>query len=138
MAAARARCSVVRRFRTSPGFRQARIDSCPTSALLAAPETGAFVRVDGHNQQIGGTSLSAPVWAGFCALINEARTKANKPSLPFLNPLIYPLMGGSSNSFRDVLDGNISNGGFTAGPGYDQVTGIGVPHVKNLIIELTK
>ena len=125
-------------FQNQPGIPPGSNRLVPDISALAAPETGAFVRVDGRNQQIGGTSLSAPVCAGFCALINEARTKVNKPRLPFLNPLIYPLMGGSSNSFRDVLDGNVSNGGFTAGPGYDQVTGIGVLHVKNLIIELTK
>jgi kumamolisin len=89
-----------------------------------------------HGQpiQIGGTSWSAPVWAGFCALINEARAKANKPLLPFLNPLIYPLMGTAS--FRDIQTGN--NGAFSAGAGYDLVTGIGVPNVKMLIKALTK
>ena len=106
----------------------------PDISLLAAPETGAYVRLNGQDTQIGGTSLSAPAWAGFCALLNEARTKANKPTLPFLNPLIYPLIG--TNCFRDIQGG--SNGGFTAGPGYDMVTGIGVPHIKNLSVELTK
>ncbi len=60
--------------------------------------------------------------------MNEARTKAGKPLLPFLNPLIYPLM---STCFRDIKAG--SNGAFNAGPGYDLVTGIGVPNVKALI-----
>jgi kumamolisin len=84
--------------------------------------------------QIGGTSWSAPVWAGFCALINEARGAAAKLPLPFLNPLIYPLMG--SACFRDIQMG--SNGAFNAGPGYDMVTGIGVPNVKALIATLTR
>jgi kumamolisin len=106
----------------------------PDVSLLAAPETGGYVRVNGHDLQIGGTSLSAPVWAGFCALMNEARTKANKPTLPFLNPIIYPMAGG--NNFRDIKGG--SNGAFNADLGYDMVTGLGVPHVKNLTTELTK
>jgi kumamolisin len=106
----------------------------PDVSLLAAPETGAFVFFQGGVQQIGGTSLSAPVWAGFCALINEARTKAGKPALPFLNPLIYPLIG--TTSFRDVTSG--SNGAFDAGPGHDMVTGIGVPNVKVLLNALTQ
>jgi kumamolisin len=54
--------------------------------------------------------------------------------LPFLNPLIYPLAG--SASFRDIKTGN--NGAFHAGPGYDMVTGIGVPNIKELISSLTK
>ena len=82
---------------------------------------------------MAGTSLSALIWAGFCALINEARSKANKPLLPFLNPLIYPLI--RSASFRDITDGN--NGAFDAGPGHDMVTGIGVPNMKQLIAALT-
>jgi kumamolisin len=82
---------------------------------------------------IGGTSWSAPVWAGFCALINEARAKAGKTTLPFLNPLIYPLIG--SSCFRDIVRG--SNGAFRAATGYDMVTGIGVPDVAALIQALS-
>jgi kumamolisin len=106
----------------------------PDVSLAADPNKGAFLVLQGKVVQIGGTSWSAPVWAGFCALINEARTKANKPLLPFLNPLIYPLMG--SPSFRDIQSG--SNGAFVAQPGYDMVTGIGVPNIKELIRALTK
>ena len=105
----------------------------PDVSAGADPNTGALVILHGQSTQIGGTSWSAPMWAGFCALINEARAKANKPPLPFLNPLIYPLMG--SAALRDVSSGN--NGAFHAGPGYDMVTGVGVPNVKKLIAALT-
>lgn len=106
----------------------------PDVSLAADPNRGAFLVFQGQVSQIGGTSWSAPAWAGFCALINEARTKAHKPLLPFLNPLIYPLM--STSAFRDIKTGN--NGAFHAGPGYDQVTGIGVPNIKKLIAALTQ
>jgi kumamolisin len=106
----------------------------PDVSLTADPTEGAFVFLNGQVQQFGGTSWSAPVWAGFCALINEARTNANKPPLPFLNPLIYPLIGTSC--FRDIVAG--SNGAFDAGAGYDMVTGVGVPNVKELIQALTR
>jgi len=106
----------------------------PDVSLTADPNYGAFVFLNGGSVQIGGTSWSAPVWAGFCALINEARTNANMAPLPFLNPLIYPLLGTSC--FRDIVSGN--NGAFDAGPGYDMVTGVGVPDVKALIAALTK
>ena len=104
----------------------------PDVSLAADPNTGACVILHGVRQQIGGTSWSAPVWAGFCALINEARAKAGKPSLSFLPPMLYPLLG--SDSFRDITDGN--NGEFSAAPGYDMVTGIGVPNMKQLIASL--
>lgn len=105
----------------------------PDVSLAADPGTGGLVIFQGQNVQFGGTSWSAPVWAGFCALLNEARIKKGKPALPFLNPLLYPLMG--SANFRDVTSG--SNGKFKAGSGYDLVTGIGVPRIKNLIQALT-
>jgi kumamolisin len=105
----------------------------PDVSLAADPNEGALVILNGKVQQIGGTSWSAPVWAGICALLNEARLKAGKPALPFLNPLIYPLIG--SGSFRDITVGN--NGAFDAGPGYDLVTGLGVPNVAALVKALT-
>jgi len=105
----------------------------PDVSLTADPNDGAFVILNGEVQQIGGTSWSAPVWAGFCALINEARNSAGKPPLSFLNPTIYPLLG--TPAFRDITTG--SNGAFTAGPGYDLITGLGVPDIKALIAKLT-
>jgi kumamolisin len=105
----------------------------PDVALAADPNTGAFLVLNGRVTQIGGTSWSAPVWAGFCALLNEARAKAGKPPLPFLNPLLYPLKGTAC--FRDIVSG--TNGDFQANAGYDQVTGLGVPNVKELVKALT-
>ena len=105
----------------------------PDVGMVADPNTGAFLVLNGQTTGIGGTSWSAPVWAGICALINEARLNAGLSTLPFLNPLIYPLLGTAS--FRDVTSG--SNGQFTAGAGYDRVTGIGVPDVAQLIAALT-
>jgi hypothetical protein len=40
--------------------------------------------------------------------------------LPFLNPLLYPLLG--TNCFREIISG--SNGAYHAGTGYDMVTGL--------------
>ena len=105
----------------------------PDVALTADPNEGAYLVLNGSVQQYGGTSWSAPVWAGFCALLNEARSKAGKPLLPFLNPLIYPLAG--TVCFRDITTG--SNGAYNAGAGYDMVTGIGVPDVGELVKALT-
>ncbi len=106
----------------------------PDLSLAADPDRGAFLFFQGRVVQIGGTSWSAPVLAGLFALINESRAKAGKAPVPFANPIIYPLMG--TKCFRDVTEG--TNGAFHAGPGYDMVTGIGVPNVQALIEELTK
>jgi kumamolisin len=101
----------------------------PDVAAAADPNTGAFIVFNGHTGGVGGTSWSAPVWAGFCALINEARVSKKKKPLAFLNPLIYPLIGTAA--FRDITSG--SNGAYSSSPGYDMVTGIGVPNLQQLI-----
>jgi len=105
----------------------------PDVSLAADPNEGAFLVLHNKVLQIGGTSWSAPVWAGFCALINEARVKTKKKPLPFLNPLLYPLIG--TPCFRDITQGN--NGAYDAGPGHDMVTGLGVPNVAKLLQSLT-
>jgi kumamolisin len=122
------------RWQSGTGVPAGNVRLVPDVSLVADPNTGAFLVLHNQVTQIGGTSWSAPVWAGICAMINEARTTAGKPPLPFLNPLIYPLMG--SACFRDIQAG--TNGEFSAGPGYDMVTGIGVPNVKELIRALTQ
>jgi len=106
----------------------------PDVGLVADPNTGALIVFNGRAEQIGGTSWSAPVWAGFCALINEARAKAGKAPLAFLGPLLYPL--GGTEAFRDITAG--SNGAYHARAGYDMVTGLGVPDVKVLVEMLTR
>jgi kumamolisin len=117
-----------------PGMPAGNQRLVPDVSITADPNKGAFLVYGGKEVGIGGTSWSAPVWAGICALLNEARIKAGKTSLPFLNPIMYPLIG--TNCFRDIHQG--SNGAFAAGPGYDLVTGIGVPNVKELIRVLTQ
>ncbi len=105
----------------------------PDVSLAADPNEGAYLVLNGRVMQIGGTSWSTPMWAGFCAMINEARVNAGKPTLAFLNPLIYPLMGTSC--FRSITSG--CNGAYNATEGYNMVTGIGVPDIKELITALT-
>jgi kumamolisin len=104
----------------------------PDVSLTADPNYGGLVVLDGQPAAYGGTSWSAPAWAGFCALINEARVAAGKKPLPFLNPLIYRLQG--TDAFRDITAG--SNGAYDSAAGYDMVTGLGVPNVKALISHL--
>ncbi len=106
----------------------------PDIALAANPNTGAYYVTGGSAGQVGGTSWSAPTFAGFLALIHQARA-LNTPArtgVGFLNPRIYPLIG--TNNFFDVVSG--SNGGYSATTAYDLVTGIGVPTVSNLLASL--
>ncbi|HTZ20910.1 MAG TPA: protease pro-enzyme activation domain-containing protein, partial [Opitutaceae bacterium] len=101
----------------------------PDVAAFADPAYGALIVWNGQQAQVGGTSLSTPVWAAFCALINQARANSSQPPVGLLNPKIYPLI--SSIAFRDITSG--SAGGNYAALGYDLVTGVGVPNVNGLI-----
>ncbi len=101
----------------------------PDVSVVADPNTGAFLVLNGQPTMIGGTSWSTPVWAAFCALINEARASVGKPKISFLNPHLYKLLGTSC--FRDVIQG--SNGAYSCRTGYDMITGLGVPNMAELI-----
>ena len=94
---------------------------------------------------IGGTSLAAPRWAGFVALINQqaaanATTAGNNPTLGLLNPTIYGTPVDAN--FHDITSGSDYNSSapsgctaseFSAGPGFDLVTGWGSPNGPTLI-----
>ena len=70
---------------------------------------------------IGGTSIAAPQWSGFLALVGEAR---GSKALGFLNPHVYSLSSANqAKLLRDVSSGN--NGAYNAGAGFDAVTGFG-------------
>jgi kumamolisin len=102
----------------------------PDVSLTADPAHGAMLVLNGAPLRggIGGTSWSAPVWAAFCALINQGRVKAGKAPTAFLAPQVYRLMGTAA--FRDITSG--SNGHYSAARGYDMVTGVGTPNVSAL------
>ena len=104
----------------------------PDVAAVADPNTGGFMVLNGKDYMVGGTSWSAPTWAGFCALINQARAAVSMPSLGLLGPQIYPLIG--SDNFRDIVSGsNGPDGVYDAGAGYDLCTGAGVPSMAALL-----
>jgi subtilase family serine protease len=108
----------------------------PDVAAMAWSTSGTltpFIIVGNQVVGIGGTSLSCPIWAGFCALINQNRASQGLGSIGALNPQIYPLIG--SPSFKDITVGN--NGAYSAGIGYDLCTGVGSPSVANLVAALS-
>jgi len=105
----------------------------PDVAADADLATGVDIVLNGSVQEVGGTSASAPIWAGFASLINQARIAKGKKPLGQLNPRIYPILQttGYTKNFHDVTVG--FNGFFSAGKGYDLVTGLGSP-VMNVLL----
>jgi kumamolisin len=106
----------------------------PDIAAPADPNTGCLLILNGVSETVGGTSWGSPTWAAFCALINQARANNSEATLGLLTPKIYPLL--LSASFRDITSGN--NGAYSAGVGYDMLTGLGVPVFPALLQELVK
>src|SRR6185436_19896972 len=98
-----------------------------------------LVADNGLHGVVGGTSASAPSWAGFTALINQQAAAMGKPSVGFVNPAIYAIAQSSTYTsvFHDITTGNNTNSSsrtnFFAMPGYDLCTGWGTPNGSNLI-----
>lgn len=97
----------------------------PDVACVADPSTGGMVVYNGKSLQFGGTSLATPIWAAWCAMMNQGRAAAGKVPLGALNPRLYAFAGTSL--FHDITSGG--NSVYQAGVGYDLVTGIGSPNV---------
>jgi subtilase family serine protease len=95
-----------------------------------------FVQTNGSFM---GTSIAAPLWAGFTALVNQQAAANGQPSVGFLNPTLYNIAQGSSykSCFRDVTAGDNtwsnSPAAYYATNGYDLCTGLGTPNGTTLI-----
>jgi kumamolisin len=131
----------------NPGAIDGRV--LPDVAADASANTGYWVVVDGQGGASGGTSASAPLWAALIARIN-ASLGAGK-QVGYLTPLLYGSGSDGSGGLgsdgsgdsgsgpgsplgqqvcRDISSGDNKTaaiGGYAAGPGFDAVTGWGVP-----------
>jgi kumamolisin len=94
--------------------------------------TGVTLVLDGLDTGVYGTSLSTVVWAGIAALADQYAGR----SLGLLNPSLYAIASGGRYAvdFHDIVGGN--NGAYSAGAGWDAVTGIGSPRVDTLVVDL--
>lgn len=111
----------------------------PDVAGDADPNTGLATYLAGQWTQAGGTSASAPLWAGIMAIADQM---AGHP-LGFINPTLYKLAESShyAQDFNDVTSGNNSNAtahvtGYAATPGWDAATGWGTPDAAKLLPDL--
>jgi len=109
----------------------------------ADPVTGYNIRVDGNDTVIGGTSASAPLWAGLIAIMNQGIGSR----VGLLNPILYKKLGPNI-VLRDISKGEnsvinvIVNGvqtkvkGYEATSGWDACTGWGSPDGIKLLASL--
>ncbi|MFC1432201.1 hypothetical protein ACEZDB_16255 [Streptacidiphilus sp. N1-3] len=123
------------------GVQPSALRATPDVSMVADPRTGVPVYVSllqGSTLrslwlEVGGTSLSAPIWGAVLSSADQLRAAAGKPHLASSGPdgdtAHGDVYGLGSGYLSDITSG--SNGACgaecTAGPGYDTVTGLGSP-----------
>jgi len=109
----------------------------PDVSLDADLVSGAITYIDCQpgtaasacENEVGGTSLSSPLWLGVWARLESA----HKNKLGFAGPSLYRMYQmppATYPGFHDIVGG--CNGFFCAIPGFDYVTGLGTPDVTAL------
>ena len=101
-------------------------------AIAIAGPSGSYIR------NSGGTSASAPIWAGLIALADQYAHR----HLGFVNPALYRIAASPAGhrAFHDITSGNntakfppTTFTGYRAAPGWDPVTGLGSPDAQWLV-----
>ena len=113
----------------------------PDVAFVADPATGAWA-ADPYNltgsdpfEVVGGTSLSAPCWAGLVALANQGREAAGQSNFNTASPTdVQQALYALPQSDYNVIASGFN--GYNAGPGYNLVTGLGTPLANLLVPDL--
>jgi subtilase family serine protease len=114
----------------------------PDVAADASPHTGMTIVISTGSRYMirnsGGTSTSAPIWAGIIALADQYA----KRHLGFVNPAIYRIARGPHyhQAFHDITTGTANTAkfphrtitGYRARRGWDPVTGWGSPNAQVL------
>jgi kumamolisin len=114
--------------------------SYPDVSFNADPNSGQAVYIHENGTAgwvvIGGTSMAAPQWAGFLALVGEARQKLSKAPLGYMSPMLYSMTDSQRTAtMTDITSG--SNGAYTAAVGWDAVTGYGSMKADSLLSYLS-
>ncbi|PTB20260.1 peptidase S53 [Trinickia symbiotica] len=104
----------------------------PDISFDAAQSTGALIYTSNGVEQVGGTSLSSPLFVGFWARLESAHSN----SLGFPASSLYSAVAATPSLAFDVTSGNNGYGGYgyNAGPRWDYPTGWGSLRMKDLAV----
>ncbi|HEV8061687.1 MAG TPA: S53 family peptidase, partial [Gemmataceae bacterium] len=137
-------------YETQPAYQQGTVTQSttyrtdPDVAYDADPATGVPIYDSLSTPQglpwgdYGGTSIAAPQWAALVAIADQARAAKGESTLDGatqLLPALYQIAQSDPHAFHDITQGN---NGYSAGPGYDLVTGLGTPNAQYLIPDPVK
>ena len=111
------------------------LEASPT--VLPCANNGFLPSSTGHPAVFGGTSFGSRTFSGIVAILNQ-KTASRQGNI---NPALYALSAANVGAFHDITTGNnivpcdpatvdcpksgTAQYGFSAGVGYDQVTGLG-------------
>jgi subtilase family serine protease len=113
----------------------------PDVAYDASPSTGVYVYdsvpYGGESGwwEVGGTSAGAPQWSALLAIADQGRAQSGQLALNSSSPQqVMSILYDNPADFHDITS-STSTGtpNYSAGPGYDYVTGMGSP-IANLIV----
>jgi subtilase family serine protease len=122
-----------------PGYQSAtpgigRLRGVPDVSYNAAVNGGVLTVWNRGLFIVGGTSAGAPQWAGLAAIADQVAGRR----IGFLNNTLYELAETANygTAFHDVTAGENTFGpiaGYSAGPGWDPMTGLGSPDASVLV-----
>ena len=130
----------------------------PDVAAVADPNTGVgiYLKDFGGWIQIGGTSASSPIWAGYMSIVNAGGDFLGIGHVGFLDPLLYytgtnfygnnDALPAGLGVWYQIVDGSNGNfnlyglAGYSAGQYYNNCCGLGSlfgPYAYQLLSALT-
>ncbi len=84
-----------------------------------------------------GTSAGAPAWAAIMAIANQGRTLAGEAALDGPSQTMPAIYQMPATNFHDIVTGSSTGTPpYSAGPGYDLVTGRGSPYADRVVYYL--
>jgi subtilase family serine protease len=122
------------------GVQSSGARTVPDVSMDADPNTGCMIFCTtpstrrGSWSQIGGTSAAAPMWAALIAIADQGHALGGRGTLDGATqtlPAIYS--SRMTGDFHDITQGF---NGYSAGYGYDLVTGRGTPMAFNVVRDL--
>jgi len=127
-----------------PSWQEAAADQCNSEGgdcsetYRDVPDVGAnanfsfYVCADQSGcteNEYGGTSFAAPMWAGFLALTNQQAVTDGLAAPGFFDSAIYPLNLATGDAyFHDITSSANGSNGFTCVAGYNLCAGWGSPN----------
>ena len=109
----------------------------PDCCCVADPSTGCYVVLNSKLYSIGGTSLSAPIYAGMLSILTQNRLNQQKSTFTSVAEKInsiQPILYKNTTSFFDVISGSSSS--YTAKQNFDIASGLGVCNLNSIIQQI--